>query len=83
VTIDNELTTNTYDHNNRLVRMVKQVGSATIDDVRYSYDVDGLRTAKNDDGIETAFVVDKNRDYAQVLAEIDTSGTPQVTYVYG
>jgi len=83
VAIDSELTTNTYDANNRLIHMVKQVGGSVVDDVRYEYDIDGLRVAKNDDGVATKFVLDKNRDYGQVLAELDASNQPSVTYVYG
>ncbi len=49
----------------------------------YLYDIDGIRTAKNDDGITTNYVVDKNRDYAQVLNELDATNTPTVSYVYG
>ena len=63
--------------------MVKTVGGTTTDNVSYLYDIDGLRTAKNDDGVTTNYVVDKNRDYAQVLNELDSTNTPTVSYVYG
>ncbi|MCF6255495.1 MAG: RHS repeat-associated core domain-containing protein, partial [Gammaproteobacteria bacterium] len=39
--------------------------------------------AKNDDGVSTTYVVDKNRDYAQVLNELDSTNKPTVSYVYG
>jgi len=63
--------------------MVKTENAIEVDNVSYQYDIDGIRTAKNDDGITTNYVVDKNRDYAQVLNELDSSNTPTVSYVYG
>ena len=83
VAIDATLTTHTYDTRNRLVRSVKQEGGVTVDDVSYQYDADGLRVAKNDDGVETRYLLDKNRDYAQVLKELDAANTPTVSYLYG
>jgi len=82
-TIDATVVTNTYDDNNRLIRMIKTEAGTEVDNVSYQYDIDGLRTAKNDDGITTNYVVDKNRDYAQVLNELDSTSTPTVSYVYG
>jgi len=35
------------------------------------------------DGIGTDFIIDKNRDYAQVLEERDDIGSLTVSYVYG
>jgi RHS repeat-associated protein len=50
----------------------------------FGYDVDGIRNAKSVNGIVTRFVVDKNRDFAQVLEERDPSGSiVNVAYVYG
>jgi len=77
------LTTNTYDFLDRLTHMVKQDNGTTVDDVIYTYDTDGLRVAKNDDSILTQYVVDKNRDYAQVLNELTSTNIPIVSYVYG
>jgi len=82
-TIDATVITNRYDPSNRLISMVKTESAIETDNVSYQYDTDGLRTAKNDDGITTNYVVDKNRDYAQVLNELDSSSTPTVSYVYG
>lgn len=39
--------------------------------------------AKNDDGITTNYLVDKNRDYGQVLKELDSANTETVSYLYG
>ncbi len=54
----------------------------------YTYDADGIRTSKtvkigSGDPATTWYVVDKNRDYAQVLEERDANGTLAVRYVYG
>jgi len=51
--------------------------------VSYQYDADGLRVAKNDDGIVTNYLVDRNRDYGQVIKELDSANNPSVSYLYG
>lgn len=44
--------------------------------IEYAYDADGIRVAKTMDGDETRYLVDINRQYAQVLEEYDaTTGT--------
>ena len=67
-----------YDHENRLVSVDDGVSL-----VLYRYDADGIRTRKIVDGEVTNYLVDKNRDYAQVLEEIDGTGSLLVSYVYG
>ena len=73
-----ETVTYGYDYENRLI---------SIDDgtslVLYQYDADGIRTRKTVDGVATSYLVDKNRDYAQVLEERDGAGALVVGYVYG
>ena len=49
----------------------------------FTYDVDGIRLAKSANGQATRFLVDKNRDYAQVLEERSGSGEIDVAYIYG
>ena len=62
----------------------RMVGAASPGEVlTFAYDVDGIRTAKSVNGTLTKFVVDKNRDYAQVLEERDLANTLQVAYIYG
>jgi len=39
--------------------------------------------AKNDDGIVTNYLVDRNRDYGQVIKELDSANNPTVSYLYG
>jgi len=48
----------------------------------FAYDADGFRTLKTVGGITTNFVTDKNRDYAQVVAEVE-GGVTKATYTYG
>ncbi|OZG70938.1 hypothetical protein BTA51_22790 [Hahella sp. CCB-MM4] len=69
--------TYTYNAKNQLTAAT-QGGNRTT----YGYNVDGIRTQKTDGALSTNYVVDSNRDYAQVLQEI-TNGTKQVSYVYG
>ncbi len=61
-----------YDYENRLV----SAGSAN-----YAYDADGIRVSSAADGSTTDYLVDKNRQYAQVLEE--RNGGSSVSYVYG
>lgn len=68
--------TYTYDGENRLVSAINASGS-----VSYTYDADGMRTSKTAGGVTTNFLLDKNREYAQVLVE--TAGASVVTYTYG
>lgn len=49
----------------------------------YTCDADGIRTSKTANATTTAFVVDKNRDYAQVLEERNGAGTLTRAYIHG
>ena len=73
-----ETTVYGYDYENRLVL----VDTATTDTL-YDYDADGIRVSSETNGALTDFLVDKNRDYAQVLEERDTTGAIIVEYIYG
>jgi RHS repeat-associated protein len=76
---DGTVTTDyTYDYENRLVHL-----DTDMTDVAYTYDADGIRVSSNANGNITNYVVDKNRDYAQVMEEKDGSGSTIVEYVYG
>ncbi|GBC60979.1 RHS repeat-associated core domain-containing pro tein [Desulfonema ishimotonii] len=68
----------TWDAENRLVSA--DDGSTVT---TYGYDADGIRVSAETDGEVTMYLVDKNRDYAQVLEERDGSGGLIVSYVYG
>ena len=69
-----------YDAENRLVSATVQSG-INPGAVDYAYDADGMRTSKTVDGIATAFLLDKNRDFAQVVVE--TTGATATTYTLG
>jgi len=60
-----------------------QLASATNAGVTavFGYDINGIRNTKSSNAITTHFVVDSNRDYAQVLNEF-TEGS-HVYYTYG
>jgi RHS repeat-associated protein len=49
----------------------------------YSYDAENIRKSVSVDGIVTKHLVDKNRDYAQVIEERDALDNLQVAYTYG
>jgi RHS repeat-associated protein len=71
-----------YDPRDRLV----QVESAE-ETVTYEYDVDGHRIGRVVDRAgaleETRYLVDENRRYTEVFAELDGAGNVNVRYVYG
>lgn len=86
------------DANGQTVQKVSAFGSVTYDwdfegrlvgaaspgqTLAFRYDADGIRTSKSVNGSLTSYLVDKNREYAQVLEERDGSGTPQAGFVYG
>ena len=72
-----------YDAQNRLVRAeIDRNGESSI--AEYLYDHDGIRIRKILNSVErTDYVVDKNRPYAQVLEERDSTGALRASYVYG
>ncbi|MCB1045441.1 MAG: hypothetical protein KDC35_21035 [Acidobacteria bacterium] len=67
-----------YDYENRMVGA--DDGSKLV---AYGYNADGIRTWSEVDGLRTHYLVDQNRDYAQVLEELDAGFVPSVTYVHG
>tara|TARA_R110002072_G_scaffold302008_1_gene483381 strand:- start:44 stop:817 length:774 start_codon:yes stop_codon:yes gene_type:complete len=80
--IDSDITTYTYDAKNKLTGVEKLV-SGTTTNSSYTYNADGIRTSQTVEGTETKYVVDSNRDYAQVLFELDSGDAVQVQYTYG
>ncbi|MCP4135855.1 MAG: sugar-binding protein, partial [bacterium] len=73
-----DIVTYGYNYEDRLVSVVTPQSS-----VGYAYDYDGIRVRSTTDGIVTYYLVDKNRDYAQVLGETDLTGSLIVSYIYG
>ncbi|MBF7073944.1 hypothetical protein ISG33_11090 [Glaciecola sp. MH2013] len=70
--------TYSYDGNQRMIGFNDGTQSIT-----YEYNPDGIRTSKSVDGITTDFIVDSNRDYAQVIAEQVNNTDIQKEYVFG
>ena len=72
-----------YDYENHLTRVETTSYGATIV-VECEYDADGNRVRKTLDGnVVINYLVDENRDYAQVVEERDGDGNLLVRYVYG
>ena len=63
-----------YDYENRLI---------ATDNATYAYDPSGIRQSKVENGQGVIYLVDPNRDYAQVIEEQDAMGQAQVIYSYG
>jgi RHS repeat-associated protein len=81
-TIDADSTTYTYDARQKLIAAnVLESGVTKISS--YRYNVDGIRTQKVEEGVETNYLVDSNRAYAQVIAETDSSDIVAVEYIFG
>ncbi|MEG5129330.1 putative Ig domain-containing protein [Microcoleus sp. ARI1-B5] len=72
-----ETVTYTWNKENRLVGV-----SAPNLSVSYAYDADGVRVSKTVNGVTTEYLVDGNRDYAQVLEEY-VNDALTASYVYG
>ena len=76
------ITVYTYDANDRLIKATGALES-TATETRYVYDHSGVRQGQWVDGQVTRFLVDPNRDYAQVIEELDGSGAAEALYVFG
>jgi large repetitive protein len=72
------VTTYIWNDDNRLVQaQIPGKGTAS-----YTYDTEGIRQSSTVGEVTTQYLVDKNRDYAQVLEEWQNSSLA-VSYVYG
>jgi RHS repeat-associated protein len=80
-TAGTELTTYVWDTQNRLTAATISAGSQTKQ-LGYEYNSEGMRTNSKVDSVETRYLLDENRQYAQVLEEYNSSGL-QSRYVYG
>jgi RHS repeat-associated protein len=81
-TIDSDITTYTYDSRQKLI-FADILEGGVSKTANYRYNVDGIRTQKVEDGAETNYLVDSNRDYAQVIAETDDADNVTTSYTYG
>jgi large repetitive protein len=68
----------TWNQENRLIG----VQTPTGENISYAYDADGVRVSKTVNGVITEYLVDKNRDYDQVLEE-SVNDVLAASYVYG
>ena len=73
-----ETVTYSWNQEKRLVGVTNSNG----DVISYEYDADGVRVGKVVNGVMTEFLVDGNRDYAQVLEE-RVNDVLSASYVYG
>ncbi len=76
-----ESTVYVWDTQNRLMgATINKNGQ--VQQLGYEYNVAGLKTRAIVDGVETRYLLDENRQYAQVLEEYNNAGV-QSHYVYG
>jgi len=80
-TIDGLQSSYTYDAKNHLAGGLLN-DAEVITSTSYRYDVDGIRTGKTEGADSVDYLVDHNRDYAQVVRETDGGGAI-VDYLYG
>lgn len=80
-TVGTATTTYQWNVENRLIGA--DTDGDGINDVTNEYDGDGVRIRQTLAGEETRFLLDKNRDYAQVLEEYTPSNIINASYVYG
>ena len=69
-------TTYAYDRQDRLIQADTPTATLT-----YTYDAMGVRQSKTENGLTTNFLVDANRDYAQVIEE--QGPTDSIIYLRG
>lgn len=74
----NVLASYSWDHENRLTGAAEGGHS-----IAYAYDADGNRVAKALNGVTSHYLVDRNRDYAEVVEERAANGDLIVGYVHG
>ncbi len=80
-TIDGFVSTYTYDAKNHMAGgLLNDAGAITSS--TYRYDVDGIRIGKTEGVDTTDYLIDPNRDYAQVVRETDGAGV-SIDYLYG
>ncbi|TQV87089.1 Ig-like domain-containing protein [Aliikangiella coralliicola] len=80
LTEGNGTTTKTFTYNAQNKLTSFSDGSATAS---YQYNVDGIRMSQTVNFETTQYLVDNNQQYAQVIAEIDSSDSVTKRYVYG
>jgi RHS repeat-associated protein len=71
-----------WDSENHLVGAITSDATGTHQ-VQYLYDENGIRVASIRDGVEVRYLVDENRQYAEVLEEYSSTTGTIASYVYG
>jgi RHS repeat-associated protein len=77
-----ETTNYVWDTQNRLAGATINNSGVTTQQMAYEYNAEGMRTRSTVNGVETRYLLDENRQYAQVLEEYSSSGV-QSHYIYG
>lgn len=80
--LDSDVTTYTYNGQNKLIAAEKQIGETTTNST-YQYNVDGIRIAQSINDAVIKYIVDSNRPYQQVIAEAKDDNSIQVEHTYG
>jgi RHS repeat-associated protein len=80
-TIDGFPSTYAYDAKNHL-QGAQLNDNGLITSTTYRYDVDGIRIGKTEGAESVGYLIDANRDYAQVLRETKDTGA-NINYLYG
>ncbi|MEM1263492.1 MAG: Ig-like domain-containing protein [Pseudomonadota bacterium] len=71
-----------YDSEDRMTRgTITNAGNTTV--TFYAYDVQGVRQSETTGGIARTYLVDPNRDYAQVIEEGDSVAGLERLYTFG
>jgi RHS repeat-associated protein len=78
----NSQTANSWDIENHLMQSATTVNGVT-NTTQYQYDSNGARFSSKTNGVETKYLVDRNRLNAEVLLEYDGNGGSIVDYTYG
>jgi len=66
-----------YDYQDKLVEV-----NTPSEAIEYEYNHSGIRVAKRVNGVETRYLIDSNRPYAQVLEEYEDNNLSAI-YIYG
>ncbi len=68
---------------NRLLGVTRRKADGSTQVVAYQYDAYGIRVSQTIDGVETRYLIDQMRPFAEVAVEYDSSLAVQGYQVYG
>ncbi|MBP0011245.1 RHS repeat-associated core domain-containing protein, partial [Roseofilum sp. Belize Diploria] len=75
-----------WDAENRLIGVNKTNAAGATESIEYQYNARGIRVSSTLNGVTTNYLIDENRQYAQVLEEYTLDGAnrqTEATYTYG